>query len=121
MTLLDTMLYNPTSFFEGKKWWQILLWVLPWVLLFVGASVLWFLAPARLTAGMIKNTPLDAVNKVAEKQLSELEKQLQELHKRSTVISTRIEEKAREFDVLEKSIQTKTHEELKKQLEGGEL
>lgn len=118
MKTLEKLLYNPLSFFDGKPWWWVLLFFLPWILLFLGATILWFIAPGKLTSNMAKNAPVDGVNRTAEKQLSELDKKLEKLKAESDKLTQELARKAVKFSSTTEEISKESHEELKKRLEG---
>lgn len=118
MKLVETLLYNPLSFFEGKKWWWVALFFLPWVLLFLGVTILWFIAPGKLTSNLAKNAPVDGVNRTADKQITELEKKVKDLKAESDKITEALTNKAAAFATTTDKISKESHEELKRRLEG---
>jgi hypothetical protein len=123
MTFWDRLIYDPSSFLHGKKWWQVALMILPWFLLVLVGSCLWFVAPGRLMSRYVefaKNAPLDKVNEGAEMQLKELEARRQELAEKSRNIETKIAGAREQFEMKKKRISTATHDELTNRLYGKE-
>jgi hypothetical protein len=121
MSFWDRLLYDPSSLLRNRKWWQIALLVLPWLLLVLLVSCAWFLAPGRLMGRyteLAKNVPLDGMKKGLGMQIKELEDQRREIAERSRNIEIKLAEAQKQFEATQAKVATETHAELKARLYG---
>jgi cbb3-type cytochrome oxidase subunit 3 len=120
-TIWDQMLYDPMSLFQHKKWWLILLLILPWVAMLVLAGLWWMLNPGRMTEKSLeraKNAPLDSLNKACDKSIDNLKVQQKTLQDKAAIVEKVIENAREDFRQTRESLADSTHEELKDRLYG---
>jgi hypothetical protein len=121
MSFFDQLIYDPSSLLQGRKWWQIALLVLPWLLLVLVASCVWFLAPGKLMGRYVelaKNAPLGTLTEGSDTQIKELEARRKELANKSRGIETKIAQAREKFEAAKGKVATETHAELKSRLYG---
>lgn len=119
--LWDKALYDPMSLFHNKKWWLILLLIVPWVILFILASLFWMLNSARLTENYVeraKNAPLDSLNKSCDKSVDKLKGQQKDLQTKAAIVERVIKNAREDFQRERESLANATHQELKDRLYG---
>jgi hypothetical protein len=107
------------SLFHNKKWWMILLLILPWVALLIVAGLWWMLNSSRLTenyAERAKNVPLDSLNKSCDKSIDKLKGQQKALKDKAIIVEKVIQDARADFEQTRKSVANATHEELKDRL-----
>jgi hypothetical protein len=117
-------LYDPTSLFRNKKWWMILLLILPWVALLTVAGLWWMLNSSRLTENYVeraKNAPLDNLNKSCDKSIEKLKGQQKTLADKAAIVEKVIKNAREDFEQTRKSMANATHEELKDRLYGKDV
>ena len=120
----DQMLYDPMSVFQRKKWWLILLLIIPWIALLTLAGVWWMLNPGKMTEKSLeraKNAPLDSLNKACDKSITKLQGQQKELQNKAAIVEKVIQNAREDFRQTRESLADATHEELKDRLYGKDV
>jgi len=120
-TVWDQILYDPMSLFHNKKWWVILLLILPWVALLTVAGLWWMINSNKLTENYIeraKNIPLDNLNKSCDKSIAQLKGQQKALKDKAAIVEKVIKDARADFEQTRESVANATHEELKDRLYG---
>lgn len=117
----DRALYDPMSLFQNKKWWLILLLIVPWIILLTLAGLFWMLNSARMTEKYVeraKNAPLDSLNKSCNNSVNKLKVQQKTLQDKAAIVEKVIQNAREDFRQTRESLADATHEELKDRLYG---
>jgi hypothetical protein len=128
MSIWDRITYDPMDWLLSspkgpRPWWKVALLVLPWVLLLIGAAVIWFLRPGAMTEKyekLAQNAPLDAMSEGARKQVAALEERRKALQDHQAWLSHKIEDEGTRLEGTKKEIATETHEQLRARLYGND-
>jgi flagellar basal body-associated protein FliL len=121
MTFWERVIFNPSSFFEGRKWWQNVLLAVPLIVLAIVGTVIWFFGGSKKSpdyANQAKNDPLDTVNASYEDSIHDIEARRKELKAKAAQKERELIDSMTNLEKIKGDVSDDSHEELTQKLYG---